>query len=78
VLMALASSMLPEASRGTGLALLSTTTSVARLGGSVLFGALWTWRGAEASIAVLLVGLVVAMVVSVFALLPSERRMAHG
>jgi MFS family permease len=78
VLMALASSLLPEASRGTGLALLSTTTSVARLAGSILFGALWTWRGADASIAVLLTGLIVAMVVSVFALLPAERRTVHG
>jgi MFS family permease len=41
VLAALASATLPAASRATGLAALTTATSLARFGGSVLFGALW-------------------------------------
>jgi MFS family permease len=50
VLMALASAMLPESLRGSGLALMSTATGLARLGSSVLFGALWAWAGMEAAL----------------------------
>jgi MFS family permease len=42
VLMAFGSALVPEEVRGTGLALLRTTTSIARLVASVLFGAIWT------------------------------------
>ena len=42
VLMALGSSVIPEDVRGSGLALLGTATSLARLVASVAFGALWT------------------------------------
>ena len=33
--------------RASGMALLTTGTSLARLAGSILFGLLWTWRGVE-------------------------------
>ncbi|MCZ4494713.1 MAG: transporter [Conexibacter sp.] len=42
VLMALGSTVVPEEVRGSGLALLGTATSIARLVASVAFGALWT------------------------------------
>lgn len=60
VLMALASSILPEELRGSGLALLVTATNLARLLASLLFGALWTWRGIEAAAVTFGVALVVA------------------
>jgi MFS family permease len=59
VLAALAAERLPRESRGRGLALLATTSSLARLAGSVGFGALWHATGfgmAAAAFAALLVG----------------------
>jgi MFS family permease len=64
VLMALASPILPASLRTSGMALLTTATSLMRLLASVLFGALWTWFGIEAAVAVYLGGLIVALVVT--------------
>ena len=50
VLMALASALVPDDLRSTGLAVLTTATSLARLLGSVLFGALWTWAGISVAV----------------------------
>ena len=50
VLMALASAVVPAAVRTSGLAVVTTATSLARLLASVAFGALWTWRGMEAAV----------------------------
>ena len=61
VLMAFASSRLPRDGRGSGLALLTTATSLARLSGSVLFGVLWTQFGVATAIPVFLFGLVAAI-----------------
>jgi MFS family permease len=77
VLMALASAVLPAELRGSGLALLTTVTGLSRLAGSVLLGALWTWRGPDAAVAVLLSGLAVAIVVAAVTLIPQDRRTAH-
>ena len=57
VLMALGSALLPGGLRTSGLAVLTTALAVARLGGSVLFGVLWTSVGIEAAVWVFLVGL---------------------
>jgi MFS family permease len=51
VLMAMGSSLCPPELRGTGLAMLGTATSIARLLASVLFGALWVIVGMETAIA---------------------------
>jgi MFS family permease len=64
VLMALASAVLPEHLRGSGLALLVTATSGARLFASVLFGALWTAFGASAALACFSVTLTGAIVLA--------------
>jgi MFS family permease len=64
VLMALASPTLPENLRTSGLALLTTATSLTRLVASVLFGALWTWWGIEPAVAVYLGGMVLALLVT--------------
>ena len=50
VLAALASAVLPATSRGSGLALLTTATSLARVLSSVAFGWLWTVWGQERAI----------------------------
>jgi MFS family permease len=61
VLMAFGSAVVPDAVRGSGLALLRTATSVARLVASLLFGALWTLWGADTAVACFGAGLLVAM-----------------
>src|SRR4051794_22397162 len=73
VLMAMGSTYVPEALRGSGLALLGTATSITRLVASILFGALWTWLGLETAIALFAAALVVAMAVAVRGL-----RIAHA
>jgi MFS family permease len=68
VLMALGSGHVSETLRGSGLALLGTAVSVARLFASVLFGALWTWLGIQTALAIFAGALVVAMAVAAVAL----------
>jgi len=64
VLMAIGSAYVPEALRGSGLSLLGTAVSVARLFASVLFGALWTWQGIETALAIFAGALLVAIAVA--------------
>jgi MFS family permease len=68
VLMALASAVVPEDLRGSGLALLGTATSTARLVASLLFGALWTLVGIDTAIACFGVGLLAALALAVLTL----------
>jgi MFS family permease len=68
VLMAMGSAVVPESVRGSGLALLRTTTSTARLVASILFGGLWTLWGIEAAMACFAGGLLVAGVLAAFLL----------
>ncbi len=63
VLMAFASGRLSPEHRGSGLALITTGASLARLLGSVLFGALWTRYGSGTAVPVFLIALVAAMAV---------------
>ena len=60
VLMALASARLPEDLRTSGMALLMSVSNLARLGASILFGWLWTWRGVEFAVGAFGSALVVA------------------
>jgi MFS family permease len=78
VLMALASAVLPGELRTSGLALLTTATSLGRLVASILFGLLWTWRGVEAAIMVFVVGLVVAMLLTLVMLASRKGGMADA
>ena len=64
VLAALASATLDENVRGSGLAVLTTATNLARFLASVGFGALWTFAGLHTAIIVCGVALIVAMVVT--------------
>ena len=69
VLMALAGAALPQEVRASGMALLTTGTSLARLAGSILFGVLWTWGGGVGvAVALFTTGLAAALLVAVFAL----------
>jgi MFS family permease len=65
VLMAAGSAHLPEALRGSGLALLGTATSIARLVAAIVFGALWTWLGLEAAVIAFGVALVIAIALAI-------------
>jgi MFS family permease len=72
VLMALGSAVVPDHVRTSGLALLSTATSSARLVASLAFGALWTVWGIHAAIATFAVALLAAMLLAAI-LLRSSR-----
>ena len=61
VLMAFASGRLAPEQRGSGLALLTTAAGLARLLGSVSFGALWTRYGAGTAVPVFLIALAAAI-----------------
>jgi MFS family permease len=61
VLMAMASAVVPDELRTSGLALLTTVTASARLVASLLFGLLWTWRGMDGALTFFLSGLLVAI-----------------
>jgi hypothetical protein len=64
VLMAFASTLMPQRLLGSGLALLVTATSLMRLLASVILGALWTWYGLDTAVLAFGIGLLVAMLFS--------------
>jgi MFS family permease len=74
VLMALASALLPEKLRGSGLALLVTATSLARLFASIMLGAIWTWVGIETAVLCFGIGLVLSMLLAAFLLSRMKER----
>jgi MFS family permease len=78
VLMALGSALLPPALRGSGLALIVTATSLARLAASILFGALWTVAGMEAAVAAFAVALTLSLPVAAVVLGRAGRSVAHA
>ena len=57
VLSALASAILPEQWRTTGLAVMTTGTGLARLLASLGYGALWTYLGPSSALTIFLIGL---------------------
>ena len=62
VLMALASAILPANMQASGLALLATTIGLARFCSSLVFGAMWSWIGADQALIGFAVGLSVATI----------------
>jgi MFS family permease len=68
VLMAAATGMLPEDLRASGMGILVTSTSLGRLGGSILFGALWTVIGMTNAAIVFGCGLAVMILVAAVAM----------
>jgi MFS family permease len=77
VLAAFASALVPGPVRGSGLALLNTTTGVAKLLSSVAFGALWTLTGTTTALAVFGAGLVAAMGLAAVAFVRTRHDLAH-
>jgi MFS family permease len=73
VLMAFASARLPQHLRASGLSLLTTVTSLARLLASVLFGLFWTLWGVETTVRAFLGLLLVALVIAVFVVTHIQR-----
>jgi MFS family permease len=74
VLMALGSAVIPEEVRGSGLALLGTATSLARLFASLAFGGLWALWGIDAALVCFAATLAVAVALAAVMLLrnPAE------
>jgi len=56
ILVAIVSSVTRSEARASGLAALTTATSLARLCGSVVVGVIWSWRGPEAVVMLVLAG----------------------
>ena len=73
VLMAIASSVVPPALRGSGLALVLTATSIAGFAASVMFGALWTAWGIDTAAVVFASGLVLGTAASALLLRRVDR-----
>ena len=68
VLMALAGRLLPPAACATGLALLTTFTTMSRLLSSLAFGWIWTTRDVGGAISVFGVALIIALGIAIVAL----------
>ncbi len=75
VLAALASNILPVDVRSSGLAFLGSAMGLAKFGASLLFGAIWGWKGPTVAVEVFGLGLVIALGI-VFVLLRPVRESA--
>jgi hypothetical protein len=64
VLSALASAILPEQWRTTGLAIMTTGTGLARLLASLMYGALWTYLGPNQALSIFLLGLSITVLLA--------------
>ena len=73
VVMALASALVPASLRGSGLALITTATSLTRLVASLAFGALWTWGGLETAVLVFTGGLAGSLILAAITFIRTER-----
>ena len=78
VLMAIASSYLPPSLRGSGLALLVTATSLARLLSSVVFGIVWASLGVNVAVVLFSAALLAALTLSAAALRRMREAAADG
>lgn len=74
VLSALASAMLPEQWRTTGLAIMTTGTGLARLLASLGYGALWTYLGPNQALTLFLIGLSITVLLAWVFLSRVERK----
>jgi MFS family permease len=78
VLMAIAGSLLPAERCATGLAVLTTWTSIARLTSSIAFGWLWTVGDVIAAVRVFGIALLLAILVAAVILPPSATAVRRG
>ena len=73
ILATIASNLLPGDVRTRGLALLGAALAVGAFAASVAFGAVWGWKGPTFAVAIFLLGLLVAMSLSLVLLRPLLR-----
>jgi MFS family permease len=73
VLAALASNILPVDVRTSGLAFLGSAMGLAQFAASLLFGALWGWKGPTVAVEVFGIGLLIALVVAFVLLRPIRK-----
>jgi len=78
VLAALAAATLEEQVRGSGLAVVTTATNLARFVASVGFGALWTWAGLDTAVIVSGIALVTAILATAAVLVATRPEPAHA
>ncbi|HEU0019097.1 MAG TPA: MFS transporter [Thermoleophilaceae bacterium] len=76
VLQAIASALLPDSLRASGLALLVTATSLAKLASSVVFGLVWTLGGLEVAATTFVAALSAALLVATAVLRRSPEAVA--
>jgi MFS family permease len=74
ILAVVATSILPDQQRASGLALLDGAMALAAFAASTIFGAIWEWKGATFSVVVFLVGLIFSLVTALALLGPQLRR----
>jgi MFS family permease len=74
VLMAMGSAVVPDEVRASGLALLGTTTNLAKFMASMVFGLLWTLWGVQTALVCFSAGLVAAALLAVFVLVRAPRQ----
>jgi MFS family permease len=77
VLAAFGSAIVPDAVRGSGLALLNTTTGVMKLLSSIAFGALWTLTSTNTAITVFGAALLLAMGLAALSFVRTREDAAH-
>ncbi len=77
VLAAFGSALVPETVRGSGLALINTTSGVAKLASSIAFGALWTLTSTDTAIAVFGGALALAMILTALVFVRTREDGAH-
>jgi MFS family permease len=70
ILATMASSILPEPVRTSGLAIVGATVALTAFAASTVFGAIWGWQGPNFAVGVFLAGLVVALLLSIVLLRP--------
>ena len=74
VLMALASQVIPDELRSSGLAWITTVTTVAKLGASLIFGVAWRFWGPSGAVSSFLAALAIVVPVAMLVLLRPSRR----
>jgi hypothetical protein len=78
VMAALVSGTTPSEVRASGLAALTTASSLTRLANSVIVGVIWSWRGPETVVTVALFATMAVLAVSMYMLKRKGRTLETG
>jgi MFS family permease len=74
ILAVVATSILPDEQRASGLALLGGAMALAAFASSTVFGAIWQWEGPTFAVAIFLIGLILSLATALRLLGPQLRR----